>query len=140
MGGQAGILEGERRWLPLALVYLGVGVGRLVFGLGFLATTETATGAMAGVALGAVVPVVIGSVALRHRSRDEQRERRGEVRGSSRRVIRELFHNSHALLAFFALSNNVGSQAWGVEFYRLVAGSLGPVGEDGLEADLFAGV
>jgi len=42
--------------------------------------------------------------------------------------------------AFFALSNNVGSQAWGVEFYRLVAGSLGPVGEDGLEADLFAGV
>jgi O-antigen/teichoic acid export membrane protein len=105
MGGQAGILQGERRWLPLALVYLGVGVGRLVFGLGFLATTDTATGAMAGVALGAVVPVVIGSAAIRHRSRDEQRAQHRDVRGSSRRVLSELFHNSHALLAFFALSN-----------------------------------
>jgi O-antigen/teichoic acid export membrane protein len=105
MGGQAGILQGERRWLPLALVYLGVGVGRLVFGIGFLATTESAAGAMAGVAIGAVVPVVIGAAAVRHRSRADQRERHRDVRGSSRRVLRELFHNSHALLAFFALSN-----------------------------------
>ncbi len=41
---------------------------------------------------------------------------------------------------FFALSNNVGSTAWGVEFYRIVKGRPGPVGEDGLEADLFAGL
>jgi N-acetyl-1-D-myo-inositol-2-amino-2-deoxy-alpha-D-glucopyranoside deacetylase len=41
---------------------------------------------------------------------------------------------------FFALSNNVGATAWGVEFYRLVKGELGPVGEDGLETDLFAGL
>lgn len=41
---------------------------------------------------------------------------------------------------FFALSNNVGSAAWGVEFYRLAKGTLGPLGEDGLEADLFAGL
>ena len=41
---------------------------------------------------------------------------------------------------FFALSNNQGSQAWGVEFYRLAKGALGPVGEDGLETDLFAGL
>src|SRR6476619_1462983 len=41
---------------------------------------------------------------------------------------------------FFALSNNVGSTAWGIEFYRLVKGTLGPVGEDGLETDLFAGL
>jgi N-acetyl-1-D-myo-inositol-2-amino-2-deoxy-alpha-D-glucopyranoside deacetylase len=41
---------------------------------------------------------------------------------------------------FFALSNNVGSTAWGIEYYRLVKGTQGPVGEDGLEADLFAGL
>ena len=32
MGGQAGILQGERRWGPLAGIYLGVGLGRLAFG------------------------------------------------------------------------------------------------------------
>ena len=32
MGGQAGILQGERRWGPLAAIYLAVGVGRLGFG------------------------------------------------------------------------------------------------------------
>jgi len=41
---------------------------------------------------------------------------------------------------FFALSNNVGDTAWGVEYYRLAAGEPGPVGEDGLESDLFAGL
>jgi N-acetyl-1-D-myo-inositol-2-amino-2-deoxy-alpha-D-glucopyranoside deacetylase len=41
---------------------------------------------------------------------------------------------------FFALSNNLGAQAWGVEFFRLVKGIPGAVGEDGLEADLFAGL
>ena len=41
---------------------------------------------------------------------------------------------------FFALSNNVGNQVWGQEFYRLAKGERGPVGEDGLETDLFAGL
>ena len=41
---------------------------------------------------------------------------------------------------FFALSNNVGAPAWGVEFYRIAKGELGPLGEDGLETDLFAGL
>ena len=41
---------------------------------------------------------------------------------------------------FFALSNNLGEAVWGVEFYRLVKGALGPVGDDGLEDDLFAGL
>ena len=41
---------------------------------------------------------------------------------------------------FFALSNNVGETVWGLEFYRLVKGQQGPVGDDGLEADLFAGL
>ncbi|MBC9735001.1 N-acetyl-1-D-myo-inositol-2-amino-2-deoxy-alpha-D-glucopyranoside deacetylase [Nocardioides marmotae] len=41
---------------------------------------------------------------------------------------------------FFALSNNVGATAWGLEFYRIAKGELGPLGEDGLETDLFAGL
>lgn len=41
---------------------------------------------------------------------------------------------------FFALSNNVGSEVWGSEFFRLVKGARGPVNGDGLETDLFAGL
>lgn len=41
---------------------------------------------------------------------------------------------------FFALSNSIGNTVWGKEFFRLAKGSKGPVGEDGLEADLFAGL
>ena len=41
---------------------------------------------------------------------------------------------------FFALSNNVGNEVWGTEFFRLAKGRPGPVGEQGLETDLFAGV
>jgi N-acetyl-1-D-myo-inositol-2-amino-2-deoxy-alpha-D-glucopyranoside deacetylase len=41
---------------------------------------------------------------------------------------------------FFALSNNLGTQVWGTEFYRLAKGRRGPVGPDGFEEDLFAGL
>ena len=37
MGGQAGVLQGERRWLPLALVYVAVGVPRLLLGSALIA-------------------------------------------------------------------------------------------------------
>ena len=108
MGGQAGILQGERRWLPLALIYLGMGLGRVVFGTVAILLENDTLGAMTGVALGAVVPVLIGSAALRHRARTAPPAATAPDptdRGRSRRVVRELFHNSHALLAFFALSN-----------------------------------
>jgi N-acetyl-1-D-myo-inositol-2-amino-2-deoxy-alpha-D-glucopyranoside deacetylase len=41
---------------------------------------------------------------------------------------------------FFALSNNIGNQVWGVEFYRLAKGRPGAVDERGWESDLFAGL
>jgi N-acetyl-1-D-myo-inositol-2-amino-2-deoxy-alpha-D-glucopyranoside deacetylase len=41
---------------------------------------------------------------------------------------------------FFALSNNLGTQVWGTEHYRLAKGVRGPVGADGFEDDLFAGL
>ncbi|MGY1622117.1 N-acetyl-1-D-myo-inositol-2-amino-2-deoxy-alpha-D-glucopyranoside deacetylase [Geodermatophilus sp. SYSU D00965] len=41
---------------------------------------------------------------------------------------------------FFALSNNLGQEVLGTEYYRLVRGERGPVGPDGWEDDLFAGL
>jgi N-acetyl-1-D-myo-inositol-2-amino-2-deoxy-alpha-D-glucopyranoside deacetylase len=41
---------------------------------------------------------------------------------------------------FFALSNNLGSVAWGLEYFRIAKGVRGPVNGDGLETDLFAGL
>ena len=41
---------------------------------------------------------------------------------------------------FFALSNNIGNQVWGTEFFRIAKGVQGPTNEDGLETDLFAGL
>jgi N-acetyl-1-D-myo-inositol-2-amino-2-deoxy-alpha-D-glucopyranoside deacetylase len=41
---------------------------------------------------------------------------------------------------FFALSNQLGNSVWGQEFFRIVKGRPGPLGEDGLEDDLFAGL
>jgi N-acetyl-1-D-myo-inositol-2-amino-2-deoxy-alpha-D-glucopyranoside deacetylase len=43
---------------------------------------------------------------------------------------------------FFALSNNLGLEVLGVEYYRLVQGERGPAGtgREGWEDDLFAGL
>ena len=98
MGGQAGILQGERRWIPLAAVYLGAGLGRLAFGVAGLLVAKTSILAMCGLLVGAFLPVVVASsVMRRHRGRSPDHPRQ--------HVLRETFHNSHALLAFFALSN-----------------------------------
>jgi O-antigen/teichoic acid export membrane protein len=110
MGGQAGILQGERRWLPLALVYLAVGVGRLVLGTGALLVERTSTAGLVGVALGAVLPVVVGWWALRTPAAPERPTTSTSVPGGGveahrHSVLRETAQNSQALLAFFALSN-----------------------------------
>ncbi len=101
MGAQAGVLQGERRWGLLALVYLASGLGRVVFGLVLIIFWPTELSAMAGVALGAWLPVLIGALALARP--------RGDVRHSDGHpgldLIREVGHSSQALLAFFALSN-----------------------------------
>jgi N-acetyl-1-D-myo-inositol-2-amino-2-deoxy-alpha-D-glucopyranoside deacetylase len=43
---------------------------------------------------------------------------------------------------FFALSNNLGQEVLGIEYYRLVRGERGPAGQapNGWEDDLFAGL
>jgi O-antigen/teichoic acid export membrane protein len=110
MGGQAGILQGERRWGALAAIYVAVGVGRLGFGAVALAVEPNTLGAMIGVAVGAFLPAVVGWFALRH---PDRRRAAGVPSPAAQRpprwarggVLRETMHNSHALLAFFALSN-----------------------------------
>jgi O-antigen/teichoic acid export membrane protein len=107
MGGQAGILQGEARWGPLAGIYLAVGVGRLGFGAVALVVEPNTLGAMVGVTLGAFLPVLVGWLALRRpggrRAHGARVGRR--ARWAAGGVLRETLHNSHALLAFFALSN-----------------------------------
>jgi O-antigen/teichoic acid export membrane protein len=98
MGAQAGILQGERRWRPLALVYVAAGVPRLVIGTVALLIRPTEGSAMAAATLAWFAPVVVGWWTLRrgHRSEDP---------GSLRPLVSEIWHGSFALLAFFALSN-----------------------------------
>lgn len=101
MGGQAGILQGERRWLPLALVYLGVGVPRVILGTICILVVPSETSAMLGVMLGLWVPVLTGWWALRMgrapgASSDEHR---------ARPMAREAILASFALLGFLVLSN-----------------------------------
>ena len=62
MGGQAGVLQGERRWGALGAVYVAAGVPRLVVGVGLLLWRPTELLAVAAVAIGCVAPVVVGVV------------------------------------------------------------------------------
>ena len=101
MGGQAGVLQGERRWWPLAVMYVASGVPRLLIGTVLIVWHPSETSAMLGVVLGAVPPVMLGWWALR----------RSRVPGAASEehgfalVLRETLHNGQALFAFFALSN-----------------------------------
>ena len=101
MGGQAGVLQGERRWGTLAVLYLAAGIPRLVIGAALVLWQPTELAAVSGVALAAVVPVLVGWWALRA-------ERPPGPAGDHHRgraIVRESVANSQALLAFFALSN-----------------------------------
>lgn len=107
MGGCAGILQGEHRWLGLSGVYAAMGLSRLVVGAGCVLVLPTASGAMLGVAVAAVVPAAVGRLALRRTGRRGARTAVPIARPGDRRrsVLREAGRNSHALLAFFALTN-----------------------------------
>ncbi|WP_310306582.1 lipopolysaccharide biosynthesis protein [Nocardioides marmoribigeumensis] len=105
MGAQAGLLQGERRWYSLATVYAAVGLGRVLLGLGGMVWREDVTGAMVGVTLGNVVPTLIGWVALRRRVPAPSAAPEHESPEPATGVLTEVAHNSHALLAFFALTN-----------------------------------
>lgn len=128
MGGQAGILQGERRWRELSLLYLAHGVPRVALGAVLMALRPTEAGAMLAVAVTHFAPVVVGWWALRHR-RDASDTTHstthstatstthstahstthstatGSDESSLRPVLAEVSHASVALLAFFVLTN-----------------------------------
>ncbi|SDS22977.1 Membrane protein involved in the export of O-antigen and teichoic acid [Nocardioides scoriae] len=103
MGGQAGVLQGERRWRALAALYLAAGVPRLLLGGALLAWRPTETMAVLAVTVAFVAPVVVGWWALRRSAPGRSQAATGLH--DERSILAETFRNSHALLAFFALSN-----------------------------------
>lgn len=100
-GGQAGILQGERRWGALAVFYLAGGLPRLVIGTALIVWRPDATAAILGVAIGYVFPVLVGWWVLRRRRTPET----PAVEHSARSLVVESGHNAQVLLAYFALSS-----------------------------------
>jgi len=98
MGGQAGILQGERRWRDLSLVYLALGVPRVAVGTAAILIRPTEGAAMAGVTVAQFAPMVVGWWVLRHRRTTNPPE-------ALRATVTEMLHGSFALLGFFVLSN-----------------------------------
>ncbi len=96
MGAFAGIVQGERRWVPLALIYVAMGAGRVLGGTVALLVDPSLRSAMVGVAVGSLAPALLGSVFCR-----------APAFGVSDHapVLGELWRNGHTLLAFFAFTN-----------------------------------
>lgn len=107
MGAQAGILQGEERWGGFSAIFVTFGLGRLACGLIAVSISPTPVGAMAGVAVGSLLPVGVGHLVLR-------RSRRASAGGRSDAATprptapagfgTETWRNAHLLLAFFVLS------------------------------------
>lgn len=105
MGAQAGVLQGERRWLPLALMYLAAGVPRLLIGTAALVARPTEEIAVLGVAIAAFAPVAVGGAALRRIGAGRAPAGERSAGHSPRALWWETVYNSQALLAFLVLSN-----------------------------------
>lgn len=105
LGSQIGVLQGERRWIALAVVYLMAGVPRVLIGGLLLLWKPEVVVAMTAVAVGAVVPVLVAVLLLRRPAAS-----RGPVGPvppghSARELWWETIHNSQALFAFLVLSS-----------------------------------
>lgn len=100
-GGQAGILQGERRWGALAVFYLAGGIPRLVVGTAVIVWRPDATSAILSVGIGYLFPLVVGWWALRHRRTPEV----AAPEHSARAMLVESAHNAQVLFAYFALSS-----------------------------------
>ncbi|WP_210438361.1 lipopolysaccharide biosynthesis protein [Nocardioides xinjiangensis] len=101
MGGQAGVLQGERRWADLAWVYAASGATRLAVGTALLVWQPTVAWGVTGIVAGMCAPVALGWWLLRART-EEWRTRSTVPRG---RLLGESLRGAQALLAFMALSN-----------------------------------
>lgn len=104
MGAQAGILQGERRWQALAVLFVSAGLSRLLVGTVLLLWRPEEAVAVAAVMVSFVAPVVVGWWALRRSAPGRVEVDTGLDHGA-RSILRETGRNSHALLAFLAVSN-----------------------------------
>ncbi len=104
-GAQLGILQGHQNWRAFAGLCLTTGAGRLLVGGTAVVLWPTPLGAMTGVALGALLPPGRGSTPHPVTRRDSP-----SARWASRRhavptaSCATSLHDSHTLLAFFALT------------------------------------
>ncbi|MGA9716319.1 MAG: oligosaccharide flippase family protein [Aeromicrobium sp.] len=98
MGAQSGVAQGTQRWKMLSAIYAGNGLGRMIGGTGALLIEPSVTSAMIGMAMGSWAPVLVGWRML---------ERKPSVSSKGRRrpLLREAQLSTHALLAYFVLSN-----------------------------------
>ncbi|REK70344.1 polysaccharide biosynthesis protein [Aeromicrobium endophyticum] len=98
MGTLSGIAQGQSRWGTLTAIYLGNGVGRLVGGTVAMLIDPSPTSAMVGIAIGSWLPIVAGApLMIGHWTM--------AARGTGRHLLREVTMSTHALLAYFVLSN-----------------------------------
>jgi O-antigen/teichoic acid export membrane protein len=100
-GGQAGILQGERRWGALAVFYLAQGVPRLLVGTAIILWRPDATSAILGVAIGFLFPLMVGWWVLR----DRRTPQAPAPEHSARSMLVESLNNAQVLFAYFALSS-----------------------------------
>ncbi|SED02097.1 Membrane protein involved in the export of O-antigen and teichoic acid [Nocardioides exalbidus] len=100
-GGQAGILQGERRWGALSLFYLASGVPRLLVGTVMILWRPDSTSAVIGVGLGFLFPLLVGWWVLRHRRTPDV----AAAHHTARSMLAESAGNTQALFAYFALSS-----------------------------------
>lgn len=101
MGAQAGILQGERRWRELSILYICSGLPRFVVGVAFILWQPTEFMAFLGATVGFTAPYLYGLVALR----GARESGASNTRHGFGAIIRESIVNSQALFAFFALTN-----------------------------------
>lgn len=120
LGAQVGVLQGQRHWIPLAVVYLTAGLPRVIIGGALMLWRPDVVVAISAVALGAFVPVLVAAIALKRigpgsdDAPDDPADRVDPVDTvgpvhpgdhSARHLWWETVHNSQALLAFLVLSS-----------------------------------
>lgn len=97
MGAESGIAQGNARWGALTAIYVGNGLGRLIGGSLALVISPTVNSAMIGIAIGSWLPAIAGAPLML-----------GHGKGpliSRRPLLKEALFSTHALLAYFVLSN-----------------------------------
>lgn len=96
-GALMGIAQGTTQWRRLSVLFIGNGFGRLLGGVAGLLVDPSATSAMAGLALGAWLPVLLGAGLMRSSAEEEPHSRRP--------LVFETVTSAATLLAYFAFSN-----------------------------------